>query len=67
MNELNFNEPTVQIDLPDLFGTEKTKENVTLLNDYLQGVQQATKNDKHTPPPLTKKIEQTGALIKSLK
>ena len=31
MNELNFNEPTVQIDLPDLFGTEKTKENIRFL------------------------------------
>ncbi|MCD7078627.1 hypothetical protein LRQ11_06775 [Pseudomonas sp. MAFF 311095] len=35
MNELNFNEPPVQIDLPDLFGTEKTKENVAGRTDSL--------------------------------
>ena len=35
MNELNFNEPAVQIDLPDLFGTEKSKENVAERTDSL--------------------------------
>ncbi|WP_221034719.1 hypothetical protein, partial [Pseudomonas syringae] len=35
MNELNFNETPVQIDLPDLFGTDKPKENVTERTDSL--------------------------------
>lgn len=45
MNELNFNEPTVQIDLPDLFGTEKSKENVAERTDSLiQALSSITEN-----------------------
>lgn len=45
MNELNFNEPTVQIDLPDLFGTEKSKENVAERTESLiQALSSITEN-----------------------